>query len=331
MRAALIPAISLCAVLAGAPAAGQQPPKMARIGMLNAYPADHAEGRAAIDVFRQALTRLGYIEGGNVSFEYRWGDGRLDQLPALAVELVRQKVDIIVVGPTPSALAAKQATATIPIVAWAMQDPVRDGLVASLARPGGNVTGLTFLGPELVAKRLGLLKEAFPKMSRVAALWHQGGLAEKTEGEMLRDAQARAQSLGMQLRVIKVEKPARLDAAFADAVKGRAEALLVLPSPMFYTERRRIAELAAKYRLPATYNAREFVEVGGLMSYGASIPDLVRRSAGHVDRILKGAKPTELPVEQPTRYEFVINLSTAKALGLTIPSSVVAQADDAVR
>ena len=283
-----------------------------------------------VDVFRQALGERGYVEGRNIVIEYRWADGKIERLPALAAELVRLKVDLIVAGATPQARAAKQATATIPIVAWAMQAPVQDGLVASLARPGGNLTGLTFLGPELVPKRLELLKEALPRVSRIAVLWHPAGYAESTRQEMAKDAEQAARRLGVTLQFVGADGPADLDGAFSAMARGRAEALIVFPSPLLYSERRHIVQLAAKHRLPAAYNAREFVDVGGLMTYGPSIPDLVRRGADYVDKILKGAKPADLPVEQPTKYELVINLGTAKTLGLTISQSVLAQADEII-
>jgi putative ABC transport system substrate-binding protein len=311
-------------------AEAQEPLRVPRIGMLNVFGPEHPEARLILDVFREALSELGYIEGRNVVIEHRWADGQTERLSGLAAELVRLKVDLIVAGATPQARAAKQATSTIPIVSWAMQDPVRDGLVASLARPGGNVTGLTFLGPELVAKRLGLLKEALPKVHRVAVLWHPSGYSERTRQEMAQEADEAASALGVKLRFIPASVPNDLDNAFAAMVQERANALIVFPSPMLYGERSRIVTLAAKFRLPATYNAREFADLGGLMAYGANIPDLVRRGTRYVDKILKGAKPANLPVEQPTKYELVINLKTAKALGLTIPGSLLARADQII-
>jgi len=309
----------------------QQPAKVPRIGMLLNLSPEHPEGRPLVDVFRQALRELGYVEGRNIVIEYRWAEGRIERFPALAAELVRLKVDLIVAVNTPAARAAKQATTTIPIVVPAMQDPVKDGLVASLGRPGGNVTGVTFLGPELVAKRLQLLKEALPGVSRVAGLWHPGGLAERTMRDMVKDAEGAARTLGVQLQLVGVGAPDEIDKAFSTLTKGRAEALFVFPSPMLFGERRRIVELAAKHRLPAMSNVREFVELGGLMSYGASLPDLFRRAATYVDKILKGAKPADLPVEQPTKFELVINLKTAQALGLTFPQSIFIQATEVIQ
>jgi len=227
--------------------------------------------------------------------------------------------------------AAQQATTTIPIVAGAMGDPVGDGLVASLARPGGNITGLTFLGPELVPKRLGLLKEALPKVTRVAALWHPGAFGERTTRDMLKGTEAAARALGVQLQLVEVRGPDELDRAFSTMAKERADALIVFPSTMLFNERRRIVALAAKHRLPSMFNNRESVELGGLISYGASITDLIRRAATYVDKILKGAKPADLPVEQATKFEFVINLRTAKALGLTIPQSLLLRADELIQ
>jgi putative ABC transport system substrate-binding protein len=324
--------ILMLGLLAPTPAAdGQQPARVPRIGMLLTLSPEHPEARAALDPFRQALRELGYVEGLNIVTEYRSAGGRIERFPALAAELVRLKVDLIVAGNTLACRAAKQATTTIPIVAWAMQDPVRDGLVASLARPGGNVTGLTFLGPELVAKRLELLKEAVPGISRVAALWHPGGLAERTGQDMVKEAEGAARALGVQLQLVRAGAPNDLDSAFSAMTGGRADALIQLPSPMFFGERRRIVALAAKHRLPAMYNAREFVDLGGLMTYGASQADLVRRGATYVDKILKGARPADLPVEQPAKFELLINLKTAKALALTIPQSVLGRADEVIK
>jgi ABC-type uncharacterized transport system substrate-binding protein len=232
---------------------------------------------------------------------------------------------------TPAARAAQQATTTIPIVTPVMGDPVGDGLVASLARPGGNITGLTFLGPELVAKRLELLKEALPSVSRVAALWHRGAYAERTTSAMVQETEAAARTLGVHLQLVDVRGPDEFERAFSTMTSARADALLVFPSAMLFNERRRLVDLAARHRLPAMYQLREFVELGGLMAYGASITDLIRRSATHVDKILKGAKPADLPVEQPTKFELVINLKTAEALGLTIPPSHLFQADEVLR
>ncbi len=276
------------------------------------------------------MTDLGYTDGQNVLIELRGADGEIERLPALATELVQLGVDVIVAVATPAGRAAQQASSTIPIVGNAMGDPVRDGLVASLARPGGNVTGTTFLGPELVPKRLALLKDLLPRISRVAALWHPGAFSEETINDMLKEATQAAATLGMQLSPVEVRRPDQFEHAFSTMTKDRAEALFVFPSTMLFSERRRIVDLATLHRLPAMYNAREFVQLGGLIAYGASIADLWRRSATYVDRILKGRKPSDLPVEQPTKFELVINLKTAKELGLVVPNSMQLLADELI-
>ena len=316
-------------VLSAVPLAGeaQQPTKIARIGYLVTGSLESPEKRVTLDAFRQGLRERGYVEGQNILIEYRSAAGKLERFPTLASELARLKVDLIVAVNTPAARAAKQATTVIPIVTPVMGDPLRDGLVASLARPGGNITGLTFLGPELVVKRLDLLKQALPRVSRVAAIWHPGAYAEHTTRTMLQEAEAGARTLGVQLQLVEVRGPDELDRAFSTMTRERAEAVFVFPSTILFNERRRIVDLAARHRLPAMYQAREFVELGGLIAYGASIPDLFRRSATHVDKILRGAKPADLPVEQPTKFELAVNLKTAKALGLTIPQPVLLQAD----
>jgi putative ABC transport system substrate-binding protein len=237
---------------------------------------------------------------------------------------------MIVALATPGGLAAKQATSTIPIVVTAMGDPVRDGLITSLARPGGNITGTTFLGPELVPKRLALLKELLPTMSRIAALWHPGAFTELTTADMLKEAAEAARALNLQLQFLEVRGPEQFERAFSDMKEARAEAMFMFPSTMLFGERRRIAELAAKHRLPAMYNARESVQVGGLIGYGASLSVLNRRAATYVDRILKGAKPADLPVELPTSFELTINLTTARALGLEVPLFLQQRADEVI-
>ena len=330
IRAAFAATLALGLLGAPLPAYAQQPAKVSRIGMLVTLPLEHPEFRPGRDRFEQALRELGYVEGRNIVSEYRSAEGRVERFPALAAELVGLKVDLIVVFSTPSARAARQATTTIPIVAATMQDPVRDGLVASLARPGGNVTGLTFLGSELVPKRLALLKEAIPRVSRVAVLWHPGGLAEGTGQEMVKEAEAAARGLGLHIQLVRAESPKGLDGAFSSMTRWRADALILLPSPMLFAERRRIVDFAARHRLPAMYIAREFVDLGGLMGYGASQLDLIRRAATYVDKILRGATPADLPVERPTKFELVINMKTAKALGLTIPQSVLLRADQVI-
>jgi ABC-type uncharacterized transport system substrate-binding protein len=306
----------------------QQSGKTPRIGTLMPGPSELSE--ATLNAFMRGLRELGYTEGQNIAIERRYADWKLDRLPELAADLVRLKVDVIVALSTPPGRAAKQATSTIPIVVAGMADPVGDELVASLARPNGNVTGTTFLGPELIAKRLGLLKEAVPGAFRVAVLWHPGVYSERTMGDMLNETEAAARTLGMQLQLLGARGPNDFDEAFSAMNRDRADALLLFPSPMLYLEHRRIVDLAAKSRLPAMYAAREFVDAGGLMAYGANLPDLFRRSATYVDKILKGVSPADLPVEQPTKFELVINLKTAKALGLEVPPTLLARADEVI-
>jgi putative ABC transport system substrate-binding protein len=320
-------------VLLAAPLAvgAQQARRIAKIGILVTGSRGSPEAQMLLGAFRQSLHERGYVEGQNIVIEYRWADGKIERFPALASELTRVSVEVIVASNTPAARAAQQATTTIPIVVPVMGDPIRDGLVTSLARPGGNITGTTFIGPELVPKRLALLKEALPTVSRVAALWHPGAYGERTMSDMMKETEAAAQTQGVYLRRVAVQGAEELDRAFSAITGERVDALIVFPSPMLFTERRRIVGLATKHRLPSMSMAREFVELGGFMSYGASIPDLFRRAATYVDRILKGAKPADLPIEQPTKFELVINLKTAKALGLTIPQSVLLRADEVIQ
>jgi len=289
-----------------------------------------AEGQASFEAFRQGLAKLGYIEGQNITIEKRGADGFIGRLPTLATELINLKVDVIVAGSTAGSLAAKQATTTIPIVGVAMGDPVQDGLVASLARPGGNITGTTFLGPELVPKRLAIFKELLPALSRVAVLWNPGAFAEQTTNDMLKQVTEAATGLGLQLQLVDVRNPNDFERAFSDMAKGQAEGMFEFPSPMFFSQRARLVELAARLRLPAIYNAREFVQIGGLIAYGASISDSYRSAASYVDKILKGTKPADLPVEEPTKLELYINRKTAKALGISIPQTLLATADDLI-
>jgi putative ABC transport system substrate-binding protein len=246
------------------------------------------------------------------------------------MELARLKVDLIVAGATPGARAAQQATSTIPIVAVAMGDPVGDGLVASLARPGGNLTGTSFLGPKLLPKHLELLREALPRISRVAMLWHPGAFAENTMGEMLKEAEAAATTLRLRLHRLEVQTPGELERVFSGLTGEPPEGLVIAPSTMLFNLRRRIVTLASRRRLPSLFNNRQAVELGGLIGYGTSIPALIRRTATYIDKIFKGASPADLPVEQPTTFELVINLKTAKALGLTIPPSLLARADQVI-
>ncbi len=316
------------AVLLAAPLAaeGQQAAKVARIGWMGDNPALSPQLREA---FLQGLRDLGYVEGRSVVIEYRYAEGKLERLPALAAELVALKVDVILAGGTPHALAAKQATGILPIV-FAAAEPVSSGLVTSLARPGGNVTGLSAFTPELVGKGLEQLTQAVPKVSRVAVLWQPGGLGERTEKDMLKEAEVAARALGVRPQFVEARGPADFDRAFSDMTRARAGALTVLGSTMLLRERRRLVDLAAKHRLPAVYPWREFVDAGGLMAYGPNVADLFRRAATYVDKILKGAKPADLPVEQPTKFDLVINLKAAKALGLTIPASLLQRADEVI-
>ncbi len=283
------------------------------------------------EAFRQGLRDLGYVEGRDIVIEFRSAEGKLERFPALAAELVALKVDVIVAANTSAALAAKQATTTVPIVFAGPTDPVTSGLVTSLARPGGNVTGLSNLVPELVGKWLELLKQAVSGVSRVAALWQPGGLGERTEKDILTRAEVAGRALGVRLQFVEARGPGDFDRAFSDMTKARAGALTVLPSGMFINERNRLVDLAAKNRLPAVYPWREFIDAGGLMAYGPNLPDLFRRAATYVDKILKGARPADLPVEQPTKFELVINMKTAKALGLTIPQSLLGRADQVIQ
>jgi putative ABC transport system substrate-binding protein len=316
--------LTLASLAGEAQHTGQRP---SRIGYLAA---NLPTGPHLLKAFRQGLRDLGYVEGRNFVIEIRDAEGKLERFPALAAELVALKVDVILAGSTPHALAAKQATRTLPIVVAAADDAVGSGLVTSLARPGGNVTGLSFLAPELVGKRLELLTQAVPGVTQVAVLWQPGGLGERTEKDQLKEADVAARALGVRIQFVEAKGPADIDRAFSDMTRARAGALTVLTGAMFYTERRRLVDLAAKNRLPAVYPWREGVDAGGLMSYGADIPDLFRRSATHVDKILKGVKPGDLPVEQPTKFELVVNLKAAKAIGLTIPPSVLGRADQVI-
>jgi putative tryptophan/tyrosine transport system substrate-binding protein len=308
----------------------QQPKKIPRIGYVTTLSLDSPQARVLREAFWQGLRELGYAEGTNILVEYRGADGKFERFAEVASELVRLELDVIVAPNTPAARVVQQATTTIPIVVPIMGDPVGDGLVASLGHPGGNITGLTFLGPELLPKRLTLLKEALPTVSRVAALWHPGAYSGRTMTNMMKETEAAAQALGVHLPLVAVQSPDELDRAFSTMAAERADALLVFPSPMLFNEGKRIVDLAAKHQLPSMSMARELVELGGLISYGASITDLQRRAAVYVDKIIKGAKPAELPVQQPTKFELVINLKTAKALGLTIPQSILLRADEVV-
>jgi putative tryptophan/tyrosine transport system substrate-binding protein len=324
--------------LLGAAAAGwplvayaQQVTKIPRIGVLSLGRGDKSDASlTTLDAFVLALGELGYTEGKNIAFERKFADGDANKLSELAQELVEHRVDAIVALATPAVLAAKKATSAIPIVGIGMADPVEDELASSLARPGGNVTGTTFLGPELVSKRLQLLKEVVPGLSRVVVLWHPRAYGERTMAGMLKEIESAAQSLGAKLRLVPAASPADLGGALAAMTAERADALIVFPSPMLFSQYSRIVTFAADNRLPAIYAAREGVDLGGLVSYGVNLPGLSRATATYLDRILKGAKPAELPVQQPTKFELVINLKTAKALGLTISRDFLLIADEVI-
>jgi len=314
-------------------AAAQQQPisqakKMPRLGML--MPGVSAHSGLILEPFYRGLREVGYVEGQNIGIEVRYGDSLVERLPSLAAELVELKVDVIVAWSTPAAVAAKQATNTIPIVAAVMADPVGDELVASLARPGGNITGTTFVGPELVSKRLQLLKEIIPRLSRVAALWHPHAYGQRTMANMSKEIETAARTLGMQLQFVPADSPGELASAFLTITKERPDAFILMPSPMLFGEYRRILTFAANSRLPAMYQARELVEAGDLMSYGANLNDLFRAAAPFVRKILDGANPSNLPVEQPTKFELAINLKTAKELGLTITREVLLITDEVI-
>jgi putative ABC transport system substrate-binding protein len=306
----------------------EQPKKVPRIGFLGIGSLE--QGRASLQAFHQGLREYGYIDGQNIAVEVRAADLNVDRLPALASELVRLDVDLIVATNSLAGRAAQQATTTIPIVVPVMGDPVGDGLVASLPRPGGNVTGLTFLGPQLVPKRLALLKEALPGASRIAALWHPGAYGARTMSDMMNEAQEAARTLGVQLRLVAVHGPSELDDAFSKIAGEPVDGLLIFPSPMLFNDRKRVVDLATKQRLPIIAMGKEFVQLGGFMSYGADITDFNRLCVAYVDKILKGSKPADLPVEQPTKFDLFINLKTAKMLGIEVPTSLLARADEVI-
>jgi putative ABC transport system substrate-binding protein len=307
------------------PAGAQQSGKIPRIGFLGAA---SASGYAPqLEAFRRGLRDLGYVEGKNIILEYRWAEGTYDRLPVLAAELVRLKPDLVLTHGTAGTRAAKQATTTIPIVMAVSGDAVATGLVASLAHPGGNITGSSFFNPELAAKRLELLKEVVPALTRVAVLMNPGNPVNEVS---LQAMERTARSLGLELQQVNVGGPEEFNVAFSTIVKGRAGALSVFDDAMLIAQARRVADLAAKNRLP-TIGFSELAEAGGLMSYGVNFPDLWRRAATYVDKILKGAKPADLPVEQPTKFEFIINLKIAKQIGLTIPQSVLYRADKVIK
>ena len=315
------------AVLLAPPLAAEAQPagKVYCIGVLE--PTSMALNAANLDAFRQGLRELGYVEGRNMRIEYRSADGRSERFPDLAAELVRLKVDVILTRGTPAVMAAKNATGTIPVVMAASGDPVLSGVVSSLARPGGNVTGLSAVVVEVSGKRLELIREMAPGVSRVAALFN---MSNPNDALQWKEIETAAPSLRVQLQLLDVRKPSDFAGAFDAAVKGRAGALVVGLDALTWANHRPIVDLAAKHRLPAIYGGREFVNAGGLIAYGVSYPHLYHRAANFVDKILKGAKPADLPVEQPSKLELVINLKTAKAFGLTIPQSLLQRADEVI-
>ena len=304
----------------------QQPGKIWRIGVLAS--GSQSLNASRNEALRQGLREFGYLEGKNVIIEYRYAEGKLDRLPELAADLVRQKADVIVVGGTRVALAAKKATGTIPIVIAGAGDPVPAGLVASYMRPGGNVTGVSRLSPDFIGRRIALVKEAIPKTARMAILFNLGNPGYEAG---LKELELGARARGMVPQSAAVRSPGDFDGAFDNAAKGGADALLLMPDALFHSYLTRIVGLAAKSRLPAMYDRAEFVEAGGLMSYAVDLADLARRAAWYVDQILKGAKPAELPLVEPTRYGLAINLKTAGALGLRIPPEVLAKADKVIK
>ena len=329
MKRAAVPLILIAVVLlaVGVIAEAQQPKKIAKIGYL--LPSTPAAAAHLLEAFRQGLRELGYVEGKTLVLELRYGEARTERLPELARELVGLKVDVIVTATDVAIAAVKRETQTIPIVMGNSSDPVGTGFVASLARPGGNITGLSSISPELSGKRLELLKEVVPGLSRVAFLWNpdiRGALLDYNQTE------SAARSLGLQLQSVEVPRAEDFDRAFAAVTKARAQALIVPGvNPLAFANRSQIASFAQTNRLPSMFAQKEYVDAGGLMSYGPSTPDMHRRAATYVDKILKGTKPADLPVEQPKKFEFIINLKAAKQIGLTIPPNVLARADRVIR
>jgi len=318
--------LSLTLMPWGTVAQAQQTKKFHRIGFIGASSPTVAATR--VDAFRQGLRALGYVEGQNLAIEFRWADGKLERIPEFAAELVALKVDVIVTAASVATRHAKAATATIPIVMGFENDPVANGVVDSLARPGGNITGVSTLAPEISGKRLELLKEMFPRATRVAVLQTA---REPGTAQAVKESELAAGGMGLRLQHLDVIGPADIAPAFENIAKSRADALLVLPSPVFNSHRSQIIQLSIKNRLPVIYYAPEWVEDGGLVSYGPDPRALLRRAATYVDKILKGTKPADLPVEQPIKFEFVINLKAAKQIGLTIPPNVLVRADRVIR
>src|SRR3989449_621173 len=309
-------------------AAAQPPEKVPRVGYLNPGSASDPLRQRRLDAFRQGRRELGYVDGQNIAIESRWAEGKYDRYPALAADLVRLKVDVIVAMSGAATQAAQQATRTIPIVMSLVNDPVGSGLVPSLAHPGGNITGTSVMSPDLIGKQLQLLKEVVPKVSRVAFLRHPANPASAAN---LREAEAAARGLGVRLQTLEARNPQEIDSAFAAMTREQAGALLIHADALFGNQRRQIAELATKKRLPSIFLTTEYAEAGGLMVYGPNLLNLERRAATYVVKILKGAKPADLPVEQPSKFDLLVNLKTAKALGLTIPYTLLQRADQVIQ
>jgi putative tryptophan/tyrosine transport system substrate-binding protein len=328
MNKRLLWIVTLLLFAASTFAQAQQPAKIPRVGILFIGGRDQPH----LEAFKQGLRERGYTEGKNIVLEYRYAEGKVDRLPSLAAELVQLKVDVIVTTSGNSARAATEATKTIPIVLTTGADPVKTGLAESLAKPGGNVTGFSIIEEDLSGKRVEILKETFPKMTRVAYLWNPVAVAYPASGNLSYDqVQKATKAVGVQLLSYKVSSLAEIEKAFADMPKVRPDALLVLQSPLMTLNSKKIVELALKQRLAGMYPTRQFAEEGGLMAYGPLIGDLYRRAAIYIDKILKGAKPAELPVEQPMKFEFIINLKAAKQIGLTIPPNVLVRADKVIK
>jgi putative ABC transport system substrate-binding protein len=316
----------MCLFALGGSADAQKPAKIPTVGVLLPY---SAGSDARIEALREGLRELGYIEGQTIRMEYRWADGQFDKLPTLANDLIRSKVDVIVAAVTQASLAAKRATDTIPIVMIAVSDPVGSGLIASFARPGSNVTGTSSMTAEIVGKQLELFKEVLPGIPRVAALWNPANPV--FQAAQVQEVDSAARTLGIRLKFIEARNRDEIERVFGAIARENFRAMVVLGDPVFISHRQRIAELAAKHRVPAVSGTRDHVEAGGLAAYGPSFAEMYRRTAYYVDRILRGAKPADLPVEQPTKFELVINVKTAKQIGLTIPPNVLARADRVIR
>ena len=317
--------VSLVLGIFAAPAAYAEEAKTARVGFL-LIGSSQAGLTPAFDAFREGLRELGWIENQNIVIEYRWAGENPDRLPELAAELVRLKVDVII-GSTPGAHAAQQATTSIPIIMCIADDAVKQGFVTNLAHPGGNITGMTAMASELTGKRLQLLREITPRVSRVAVLWNPQGSGP----DYLKDTQTAAHSLGVTLQSVEVRTADDFESAFAAVLKGRAQALVVGPGQFMFIHQKRVVEFATKNDLPSIYAWKGPVSAGGLLAYGVNIPQVYHRAAYYVDKILRGAKPGDLPIEQPTKYDFVVNLKTAKALGITIPESILLRANEVIR